>query len=68
MGRGNRIRKRKYMNVPLNGPANEIFDGSLLQVKSRLRVRNMEVDSSYSYYSCRGHVGPCVQCPSQWGK
>ena len=35
---------------------------------SRLRVRNMEVDSSYSYYACRGHVGPCVQCPSQWGK
>ena len=22
---------------------------------SRLRVRNMEVDSSYSYYACRGH-------------
>ena len=35
---------------------------------SRLRVRNMEVDSSYSYPACRGHVGPCVQCPSQWGK
>ena len=28
----------------------------------------MEVDSSYSYHACRGHVGPCVQCPSQWGK
>ena len=28
----------------------------------------MEVDSSYSYCACRGHVGPCVQCPSQWGK
>ena len=24
----------------------------------------MEVDSSYSYCACRGHVGPCVQCPS----
>ena len=34
----------------------------------RLRVRNMEVDSSYSYYACRGHVRLCVQCPSQWGK
>ena len=22
---------------------------------SRLRVRNMEVDFSYSYYACRGH-------------
>ena len=28
----------------------------------------MEVDSSYSYHACRGHVGPCVQCPNQWGK
>ena len=28
----------------------------------------MEVDSSYSYPACRGHVGPCVQCPNQWGK
>ena len=28
----------------------------------------MEVDSSYSYYACRGHVGPCVQCPNQWVK
>ena len=26
----------------------------------------MEVDSSYSYHACRGHVGPCVQCPNQW--
>ena len=37
-------------------------------IPSRLRVRNMEVDSSYSYHACRGHVRPCVQCPSQWGK
>ena len=21
------------------------------------------MDSSYSYHACRGHVGPCVQCP-----
>ena len=32
---------------------------------SRLRVRNMEVGPSYSYYACRSHVGLCVQCPSQ---
>ena len=35
---------------------------------SRLRVRNMEVDSSYSYYTCRGHARTYVHCPSQWGK
>ena len=35
---------------------------------SRLRVRNMEVDSSYSYYACRSHARHYVQCSSQWGK
>ena len=35
---------------------------------SRLRVRNIEVDPSYSYYAYRGHARPCVQCPSQWEK